>query len=249
VAYPNTAENFGDVVTQFSDLTPMNYNTWVNVSANAALLSPAAMLRGNAAWNGTATRNILNTGQPLRAGATGIVYMPFDVTVNSVAALLNNTLENNTARGTGGSSIVIMDTLTNGTGPDDNNGTVEATDNVPDENSVTPTPFVKLVKEVRTCGSSLASCTGTFGVSATGRPGEYLEYRVTFYNLSSSNIAGLLVVDTLNTATPFQEDAYGTPLDKEFQVICPPAATTVTLDKTSTAANSLLSQARRKLSA
>jgi uncharacterized repeat protein (TIGR01451 family) len=254
LVYRFTVENFGsgtltnleifdDVVTQFSGLTPTNYNTWVNVPANAALLSPAATLTRNAAWNGTATSNILNTGQTLNAGTTGIVYISFDVTVNPAAALPNNTLKNNsaTARGTGGSSLVVTDTSTNGTDPDDNsNGSTEVTDtdNGPDEAVVTPAPFVKLVKEVRNCGPSLSTCTGTFGLSATGKPGEYLEYRVTFYNLSSSNIAGLLVVDTLNTATPFQEDAYGTPLDKEFQVICPPAATTVTLDKTSTAATS-----------
>lgn len=237
-----TLEMFDDVVTQFSGLSPTNYNVWVNVPANAALLSPAATLTRNASWNGTATSNILTTGQTLNAGVTGIVYISFDVTVNPAAASPNNTLKNNiaTARGTGGSSIITTDTSTNGTDPDNNNnGTVEPTDtdNGPDEAVVTPASFVKLVKEVRNCGSSLSTCTTSFALSATGKPGEYLEYRITFYNISSGNVAGLIVVDTLNTATPFQEDGYGTPVDREFQVVCPPAATTVNLDKTSTAAN------------
>ena len=236
-----TLEIFDDVVTLFSGLSPTNYNTWVNVPANAALLSPPATLTRNASWNG-GTTNILNASQSLNAGVTDTVYISFDVTVNPAATAPNNTLRTNTAmaRGTGGSSIVTSDTSTNGTDPDDNNnGTVEATDtnNGPDEAVVTPAPFVKLVKEVRNCGPSLASCTGTFGLTTTGKPGDYLEYRITFYNISSGNVAGLVVVDTLNTATPLQEDVYGTPtMDREFQVVCPSAAT-VNLDKTTTAAN------------
>lgn len=227
-------EMFDDVVTLFSGLSPTNYNTWVNVPANAALLSPAATLTRSGTWNGAASSNILTTGQSLAASATGIIYISFDVTVNPAAVSPNNRLRDNaaTVRGTTPSSVVISDTSTNGTDPDGTDG-----DNNPDENTVTPTPFVKLVKEVRNCGSSLASCTGTFAVTATGKPGEYLEYRIRYYNISSQAITTLTVNDTLVSTTPFQEDTYSllTPSGiGDFSLTCPNASV-VDVDRTNAA--------------
>jgi uncharacterized repeat protein (TIGR01451 family)/fimbrial isopeptide formation D2 family protein len=224
---------FDDVATQFSGLSPTNYNTWVAVPANAALLSPAATLTRSGTWNGTASSNILTTGQSLAANATGIVYISFDVTVNPAAVSPNNQLRDNTAtvQGTTPSSAVITDTSTAGTDPDGTDN-----DNNPDENTVTPAPFVKLVKEVRNCGSSLSSCSGTFGVSATGKPGEYLEYRIRYYNISSQAITQLRVNDTLAASTPFQEDTYAvvSPNVADFNVTCPNAST-LDLDRSNAA--------------
>jgi parallel beta-helix repeat protein len=229
----NSLELFDDVVTQFSGLSPSNYNTWVNVPANAALLTPAGTLTRSATWNGTATSNILTTGQSLAANATGIIYISFDVTVNPAATAPNNRLRDNRAsvRGTSPSSIIVTDTSTNGTDPDGTNN-----DNNPNESVLTPAPFVKLVKEVRNCGSTLTACPGTYGTSATGKPGDYLEYRVRYINISSQNITALIVKDTLVSTTPFQEDTYAvvSPNIADFNVTCPNASL-VDLDRTNAA--------------
>ncbi len=244
LVYRLTVENFGsvtlstlemtdDVVTLFSALSPTNFNTWVSVPANAALLSPAATLTRSGTWNGTASSNILTSGQSLAANSTGIVYISFDVTVNPAAASPNNRLRDNsaTARGTTPSSTIITDTSTNGTDPDGTDN-----DNIPDENIVTPAPFVKLVKEVRNCGNSLSSCSGSYGTSATGKPGDYLEYRVRYFNISSQAISQLRVSDTLAAATPFQEDTYAViaPNVADFNITCPNAST-VDLDRSNAA--------------
>jgi uncharacterized repeat protein (TIGR01451 family) len=244
LVYRLTVENFSsstlsnlilydDVVTQFSGLSPTNFNTWVNVPANAALLTPAGTLTRSGTWNGASSSNILTTGQSLAANATGIVYISFDVTVNPTAASPNNQLRDNSAtmQATTPSSTTVTDTSTNGTDPDGNDS-----DNNPDENTVTPAPFVKLVKEVRNCGSSLSSCSGTYGTSATGRPGDYLEYRIRYYNLSSQAISQLRVADSLVGAALFQEDTYAviSPNIADFSVTCPNSST-VDLDRSNAA--------------
>ena len=244
LVYRLTVENFGtftlsnlaiydDVVTQFSGLSPTNFNTWVN--ANSASLSPAPTLTLNGSWNGTSSSNILSTSpvQTLTAGQSKLVYISFNVTVNPVATTPDNRLRDNSAtvQGTTPSSITLSDTSTNGTDPDGTDN-----DNNPDENTATPTPFVKLVKEVRNCGSSLSSCTGTYAVTATGKPGDYLEYRIRYYNISSRAISQLRVADSLASATPFQEDTYAviSPNVADFNVTCP-SSSTVDLDRTNAA--------------
>jgi uncharacterized repeat protein (TIGR01451 family) len=227
----NSMELFDDVVTQFAGLTPTNYNAWVNVPANAALLLPAATLTRSTTWNGTATSNILTSGQSLAAGATGIIYISFDVTVNPSAAAPNNTLRDNSAtlRGTTPGNIVVTDTSVNGTDPDGNDN-----DNNPDETSATPASFLKLVKEVRNCGNTLTACPGTYGTSATGKPGDYLEYQVRYYNISSQAVSALVVEDTLVSTTPFQEDTYSVLVPSgvaDFRVRCPSAVTDTDLDR------------------
>jgi uncharacterized repeat protein (TIGR01451 family)/fimbrial isopeptide formation D2 family protein len=244
LVYRLTVENFGssalsnlilydDVVTQFSGLSPTNFNTWVSVPANAALLSPAGTLTRSGTWSGTSPSNILTTGQSLAANSTGIVYISFDVTVNPAAASPNNQLRDNSAttQATTASSLTLSDTSTNGTDPDGTDN-----DNNPDENTVTPTPFVKLVKEVRNCGNSLSSCSGAYGLTTTGRPGDYLEYRIRYYNISSQPISQLRAADTLASTTPFQEDTYAviSPNIADFNVTCPNSST-VELDRSSTA--------------
>jgi uncharacterized repeat protein (TIGR01451 family) len=243
LVYRLTAENFGtttlnnlelydDVVTQFSGLSPTNFNTWV--IANSGSLSPTPTFTVSSSWNGTASSNLLTAGQTLTAGQSKLVYVSFDVTVNPAAASPNNRLRDNSAstRGTNPASVVISDISANGIDPDGTDN-----DNVPDENSVTPTPFVKLVKEVRNCGPSLSSCTGTYATTATGKPGDYLEYRVRYYNLSSQAITTLRVSDTLVSATPFQEDTYGllTPSGiGDFSLTCPNASV-VDIDRSNAA--------------
>ncbi len=244
LVYRLTVENFSsgalsnlilydDVVAQFSGLAPTNFNTWVNVPANAALLSPAGTLTRSSTWNGAASSNILTTGQSLAANVTGIIYISFDVTVNPAAASPNNQLRDNSAttQATTPSSTTVSDTSTNGTDPDGTDN-----DNNPDENIITPTPFVKLVKEVRNCGSSLSACSGSYGLTATGRPGDYLEYRIRYFNISSQAITLLRVADTLASATPFQEDTYAviSPNVADFNVTCPNTST-VELDRSNAA--------------
>jgi hypothetical protein len=128
----------------------------------------------------------------LAAGSSAFVYISFEVTVNPLAASPNNTLRDNsvTVGGSSPSAVVVSDTSTNGLDPDGTDN-----DNNPDEDAVTPAPFVKLVKEVRNCGNSLTTCTGTFGVSTSGRPGDYLEYQVRYYNISSQSVTELIVKD------------------------------------------------------
>jgi hypothetical protein len=222
-------ELFDDVTTQFSGLNPTDYNTWISVPANAALLSPAADLTLNGTWDGTGSSNILASSQSLAAGATKLVYISFVVTVNPTATAPNNQLRDNsaTANGTTPSSTVISDTSTNGTDPDGADG-----DNNPDESEVTPASFVKLIKEVRNCGDSLSSCSGSYVISETGEPEDYLEYRIRYYNISSQPITTLEVSDALSATTPFQEDTYG--ITDDFSLLCPDT-TTVDLDRSDTA--------------
>ena len=245
LVYRLTVENFGDValsnleifddiVTQFSGLSPSNYNTWLSVPANVALLSPAASLTLNSSWNGTGASNILASGQSLAVTQSKLVYVSFEVTVNPLAASPNNSLRDNsaTANGTSPASTLVSDTSTNGLDPDGTDG-----DNNPDESEVTPASFVKLIKEVRNCGSSLSSCSGGYVTSETGEPGDYLEYRIRYYNISSQAISTLEVSDTLVTETPFQEDTYSLLLPSgiaDFSLVCPDT-TTVDLDRTDAA--------------
>jgi uncharacterized repeat protein (TIGR01451 family) len=251
LVYRLTVENFGDVVlsnlaifdnvaTQFSGLNPRNYNVWVN--ANVTSLVPVPTLTLNTSYDGTAASNVLSSGQNLAVGESKLLYLSFDVTVNPTAEVPNNQLRNNsaTASGSSPSANIVTDLSTNGTDPDnDNDGVVEASDsdNNPSENLVTPASYIKVTKELRNCGTSSSSCTGSYVVSEIGKPGDYLEYLIHFSNLSSQPISTVLVLDTLVPGTPFQEDTYGSGVaDKEFLVQCPNSST-VTLDKTSSAAN------------
>jgi uncharacterized repeat protein (TIGR01451 family) len=234
LVYRLTVENFGDValsnleifddvLSQFSGLSPRNYNAWV--VANAGLLSPAATLTLNGSWNGSTASNILSSGQSLAVGATGIVYISFLVTVDPTAASPNNRLRDNsaTANGTSPAFAVVSDTSTNGTDPDGTDG-----DNNPDESEPTPASFVKLIKEVRNCGDSLSSCSGSYVTSEVGEPEDYLEYRIRYYNISSQAITTLRVSDTLASETPFQEDTYS--FTDDFSVVCPNNSV-ITLDR------------------
>jgi hypothetical protein len=235
----SSLELFDNVVAQFTGLNPTNYNTWLNVPANAALLSPAGTLTRSATWNGAATSNILTAGQSLAANATGIIYISFDVTVNPLEAAPNNTLRDNSAtlNGTAPGNITVTDTSTSGTDPDGNDN-----DNNPDETSATPASFLKLVKEVRNCGTTLTACPGTFGTSATGKPGEYLEYQIRYYNISSRAVSALVVRDTLVTTTPFQEDTYNLLVPSgvaDFRVRCPAATTDTDIDRGNSAVTTL----------
>jgi hypothetical protein len=255
LVYRLTLENFSssalsslviydDVATQFSGLSPTNYNTWVNVPANAALLSPTGTLTRSGTWNGTSSSNILSTGQSLAANTTGIVYISFEVTVNPAAASPNNRLRDNSAttQATTPSSTVITDTSTNGTDPDGTNN-----DNNPNESVVTPAPFVKLVKKVRNCGNpDTCSAPGVtprtptdYGVSITNaKPSDMLEYQIVFYNLSSQNITGLTIGDFLQNQTPtLASNVYAS--NTEVSVQCPNTTPTTTpftnLDQTNAA--------------
>lgn len=228
LVYRLTLKNFGDVdltnlelfdnvLSQFSGLSPRDFNVWVN--ANLSSLSPAPTLNFNPSWTGAVSNNALVNGQSLAVGQSKHVYISFVLTVNPLVAAPNNQLRNNqaTARGSTSSGITVSDLSTNGLDPDPNGN------NNPSESVVTPAAFVKLVKSVRNCGNSLMSCSGSYLTSVTGLPGDYLEYRIRYYNISSQSISTLLVSDTLVPETPFQEDTYSIvgPEIADFSVVCP----------------------------
>lgn len=73
-------------------------------------------------------------------------------------------------------------------------------------------PTITLSKLVRNIGSSLSSTTGTFGTSATGKPGEYLEYCIAYANTGSGSATGLTINDTVSASGPAQLDGYGSGL-------------------------------------
>jgi hypothetical protein len=244
----NNLSIIDDLQTRFSGLNPRNIiavdgaaQTITNVGSCVALTASTTYNSVTNTTLNTATANILAIGQSLVVGACATVSVRVLVTVDHLAAT-NNTLKDNfgTVSSVSAGGNTVTDTSTNGLDPDDNkNNIVEPsdTDNNPNESTATPAPFVKLVKEVRNCGSSLSSCTGTFGVSATGKPGEYLEYRIRYYNLSSQAITVLRVNDTLVSTTPFQEDTYSllTPSGiGDFSLTCPNASV-VDVDRTNAA--------------
>lgn len=237
LVYRLTVENFGnvalsnlavfdDVVTQFSGLSPRDYNVWVNadLASPTPLLSPAPTLTLSASWNGSASSNILTSGQSLMVSESKHVYISFMVTVNPSVAAPNNRLRDNTviAQGTSPGSTLVTDTSTNGLDPDPNG------DDDPSEDEVTSVSYVKLIKEVRNCGNSLSSCSGSYVTSEIGEPGDYLEYRIRFHNISSYKIGDLEVSDSLVATTPFQEDTYG--VTDDFSLQCPDGSV-VTLDR------------------
>jgi uncharacterized repeat protein (TIGR01451 family) len=252
LVYRLTVKNFGDVAlsslaifdnvaTQFSGLNPRNYNVWVSDSNNVSSLLPTPTLTLNTSYNGSGSSNLLAGGQSLAVGESKTVYLSFDVTVNPTALAPNNQLRDNSAsaNGTSPASTVVTDTSTNGTNPDDDNdGITEAsdTDNNPNETVVTPASYVKVTKELRNCGASISPCTSSYVLTETGKPGDLLEYRIRFYNLSSQALHTFNVVDTLQSTTPFQEDTYGAVAGgvADFSLTCPNGGI-IQLDRTNTA--------------
>jgi hypothetical protein len=249
LVYRLTVENFGQVALQnlelfdnvvalFLGLNPRNYNLWVN--ANSTSLSPAPTLNVSPSWTGTASSNALASGQSLAVGESKQVYISFDVTVNPLVAAPNNQLRDNQAivRGSSSSGTVVSDLSTNGLDPDPNN------DNNPNESILTPASYVKLVKQVRNCGSSLSTCSGSYVTNVSGVPGDYLEYRIHYYNISSQVISTLMVHDDLITPpdtlprTPFQEDTYSLMLPEiaDFSITCPDSSV-IDIDRSDPAVN------------
>lgn len=237
----SSLEIFDNVATQFSGLNPRNYNVWVSDSDNVSSLVPAPTLALNTSYNGSSPSNLLASNQSLAVGQSKTVYLSFDVTVNPTALAPNNQLRDNsaTANGISPAATVVTDTSTNGIDPDDDNdGIVEAgdTNNNPNENVVTPASYVKVTKELRNCGASISPCTRGYVLTETGKPGDFLEYRIHFYNLSSQALHTFNVVDTLQSTTPFQENTYGAVGGgvADFSLTCPGGGT-INLDRTSTA--------------
>lgn len=249
LVYRLTVENFGEVALQnlelfdnvvalFLGLNPRNYNLWVN--ANSTSLSPAPTLNVSPSWTGTASSNALASGQSLAVGESKQVYISFDVTVNPLVAAPNNQLRDNQAivRGSSSSGTVVSDLSTNGLDPDPND------DNNPNESILTPASYVKLVKQVRNCGSSLSTCSGSYVTNVSGVPGDYLEYRIRYYNISSQVISTLMVHDDLITPpdtlprTPFQEDTYSLMLPEiaDFSITCPDSSV-IDIDRSDPAVN------------
>jgi uncharacterized repeat protein (TIGR01451 family) len=235
LVYAFTVENFGDVALSsleifdnvsslFAGLNPREFNGWVGSNA----VTPGPTLTVNLSWDGTSSSNLLQSGQTLAPSSSKVVYVSFKVTVDPNATASNNRLRDNTAlvNATAPGAVIVSDTSTNGLDPDGSNN-----DYNPNENSSTPVYFVKLLKEVRNCGNILTSCSGSYVLTTTGKPGDYLEYRIRYYNISSQVIATLSVNDSLVAGIPFQEDTYSA--NTEFSLTCPNSS--IDLDRSSPA--------------
>ncbi|WP_019011357.1 beta strand repeat-containing protein [Deinococcus aquatilis] len=119
-----------------------------------------------------------------------------------------------------GGSLLLTVSGTVGTGPIVNGVTISVpaalSELTPANNSASATTQVInliLTKEVRNCGpiSPGAACPGSavWGISGIGKPGDVLEYRVTYLNSGSANAASLVIDDPVPSNTIAQLNGYG----------------------------------------
>ncbi len=175
-----TVENFGnvpltnltlfdDIPTQFAGATPIT-----------AYTATSGTLVANTGWNGTASSNILASGQSLAVGATGNVSISFIITPPGLTTYNNNA----TVSGTSPIDAVVSDVSTNGLDPDGTNN-----DNNPNESEPTP---------VAVPGADLF-ITKTDG-SATYTPGGAITYTIVVGNNGPSNVTGATIADAIPAA-------------------------------------------------
>lgn len=73
---------------------------------------------------------------------------------------------------------------------------------------------LQLTKEVRNCGPILpaASCpaSAAWSLSGVGKPGDVLEYRVSYVNSGTANATALVIADPVPSNTTAQPNGYGT---------------------------------------
>lgn len=73
----------------------------------------------------------------------------------------------------------------------------------------TPTVYTRLYKQVRNLGPQ-GTLTPAWGTSASGRPGDVLEYCIDFNNYGSAALSNFSLTDNVATNTTGQPNAYGT---------------------------------------
>lgn len=74
------------------------------------------------------------------------------------------------------------------------------------------TGALRLVKTVRNCGVSGASCPATFTASNSGVPNDVLEYQITFTNMGQQSLSQITINDFTSPYTTFVSAAASTPL-------------------------------------
>ena len=175
-----TLENFGDVplsnLTLFDDIP----NQFTGATPITNYNATDGTLTANTGWDGTASSNILATGQSLTVGATGTVSISFKITPPGITTYNNNA----SVSGTSPIDAVATDISTDGLDPD---GTTS--DNNPNESVPTP---------VLVPGADLA-ITKTDS-STTYTPGDSITYTITVTNNGPSNVTGATVTDTIPNA-------------------------------------------------
>lgn len=162
----NTLEIFDDIIGQFAGYMPTNFQA-INGSLNA-----------NPSWSGTATSNVLATGQTIAQSATETVSVSFDITHDGFANTINN---NATVNGLSPTSQMLTDTSTDGTDPDPN------ADDDPAE--MVPTPIT--LPEVADIGiaKNLSGVTDNMDGTYT------VEFLLTVENFSLIPLSDLEVID------------------------------------------------------
>ncbi len=181
-----TLENFGDVplsnLTLFDDI-PTQFAGATPITAYTAT---SGTLSANAGWNGTATSNILASGQSLAVGATGNVSISFIITPPGL------TTYNNNATGSGTSPIdaVVSDVSTDGLDPD-------GTNNDTNPNESVPTP-------VQVPGADLAVVKTAN--NSTPNVGSTIVFTLTATNNGPSAATGVAVNDLLPAGYTYVSD-------------------------------------------
>ncbi len=165
----NNLKIFDDIVTQFASVTPTNFDV-----LDGSLFT-------NPSWDGVGTTNILYADQTLDVGATGNVYISFDVTPGTTLSIDNIA----TAEGLSPDATNTTDTSTDGLDPDPNS------DDDPTNNSV-PTPVDFLSPDL--------AITKDDG-STTYTPPTSVIYTVTVTNIGVSNVVGAIVSDVTPAGT------------------------------------------------
>ncbi|KQX34991.1 DUF11 domain-containing protein [Variovorax sp. Root434] len=152
-------------------------------------------------WSGKIFADAGCTGS-LQAGAA-LLYPPAApvnvVAGQSVCILMQEFIPANAATGNGNASVVQASFVFTNAGP-----ALSATYTVTDTTTVS-TSALELKKEVRNVTQG-----GSFGINNQAKPGEVLEYRITYTNNGSSPISGMTVNDTTPQFTAFVAAQAGT---------------------------------------
>lgn len=237
----NNIEIRDDVLSLFSGLNPTAIAAVSDTAQVIPNVGTCSVLTRNTSYNGSATANLV-VSSSLNAGACGTILVRFTVTVDHLAAS-NNLLKFNvaTARGTSPAGLIsAFDDSEQGTDPDPNG------DNDPAEGSGTRATFIKIVKEVRNCGTNPSwgqlICQSSYSFTSTGKPGDYIEYRLTLYNISSTFVPEVRVTDSIPNNTLFHEN-FNFP-GAEFSVICTGSPSYIDVDKSNPAVTLTLSSGR-----
>ncbi|MFT4761549.1 MAG: hypothetical protein ACI9LN_003532, partial [Saprospiraceae bacterium] len=157
ISFLFTLENFGnvdlsdltifdDVVGQFSGMNPTNFTT-----QNGSLTA-------NDLWNGTATSNILNANQMLAVGATGTIFVSFDITPGVTQSADNEA----TAEGTSPRGEMTIDTSTDSTDADGIDDDDNPDEIIPTTVNFSEMPVIGLAKNN---ASTTNNGDGTYAVS------------------------------------------------------------------------------------